>query len=255
MISRSRALELRREFASDDGPVDVDRVAKDLGCLLSGPRVSRTRGVVEASLRPRVSVDRFVLEVNPVPRHGWGNLAAAGRRNLARHRRRFRIAHELGHIWFFERRTGRGPRRKQPWTEREERWCDDFARTLLVPEGIAKSVPGTADSVFDLQARFDVSLEVAARAMAAAQPNLDVALWYWNAEDDPGPRALVHQWSNRLALPALRNWRDGTLVKQAMSEGEARGPSADLRGRAGLLRGAARSDAHRRQLVMVGGPA
>lgn len=213
------------------------------------------RGVVEASLRPRATVDRFLLEVNPVPRHGWGNLEAAERSRLARHRRRFRIAHELGHIYFFDRRRGRGPRRKQPWTEGEEQWCDDFARSLLVPENVARALPGTADSVFDLQAQFDISLEVAARAVAATHPRLDVALWYWNVEEDSVPASLIHQWSNQTVLPALRVWRDGTLAKQGLSRGRAQGRIVDLRGRAGHCRGTARSDAQRRQLVMVGGPA
>jgi hypothetical protein len=199
-------------------------------------------------------VDRFLLEVNPVPRQGWGSLKARERSRLARHRRRFRIAHELGHICFFDRQSGRGPRRKQPWTESEEQWCDDFARSLLVPEAVARTLPGTADSVFDLQARFDVSLEVAARALAGTHPRLDVALWYWNVEEDSVPASLIHQWSNKADFPALRVWRDGALARQGLSKGQAQSSTTDLRGRAGVFPGTSRSDMQRHQLVMVGGP-
>jgi hypothetical protein len=247
------AAKLRREFASDAEPVDVDRLAESLGCQLV-PRGDDRRGsVIEATLRPRSSVDQFILEVNPVPRHGWGDLPPERQKSLARHRRRFRIAHEIGHTYFFDRKPGRGPRRKQPWTHSEENWCDGFARELLVSGRAVKFLPGTADSVFEVQGQFDVSLEVAARAVAAAHPYLDVALWFWTAEDDPVPTALVHQWSNRVTLPALRVWREGALVQRALSKGRAQGSAPDLRGRSGPTRGAARSDPQRRQLVVVGG--
>lgn len=236
-------------------PIDLDRVARGLGCRLIHPRNGRGGSSIEATLRPRSSVDQFVLEVDPVPRHGWGDLPPAAQKALARHRRRFRIAHEVGHIYFFDRRPGRGPRRKRPWTEGEEQWCDGFARSLLVPGEFVRSLPGVADSVFEVQDRFDVSLEVAARAVAAAHPDLDVTLWFWTAEDDPVSAALVHQWSTKMTLPALRVWRDGKLVKQALSRGWAQSRIPDLRGRGGLVRGVARSDPQRRQLVVVGSPA
>jgi hypothetical protein len=73
-------------------------------------------------------------------------------------RRRFTIAHELGHA-FFEH-TGRNcPRRG----EELERICDLFAVELLMPAGLAKNtIEGNDPScVFAIANRFDVSMSAA----------------------------------------------------------------------------------------------
>jgi hypothetical protein len=248
------AAALRREFASDAEPIDVDLVAEELGCRLRRPRQRNRGSVVEATLRPLASADRFVIEVDPAPRHGWTDLPAAVREALSRHRRRFRVGHELAHTFFFERAAGRGPSRMQAWTAEEERWCDGFANTLLVPQATASCLPAEAKSVFAIQDQFDVSLEVAARALGVAHPQLDVALWFWVAGQELSASSLVHQWSSRTAHPALRRWRDGEIVARTIARTSARGQTLGLRRNRGSLHGTAQLDQQRRQLVMTAGP-
>jgi hypothetical protein len=109
----------------------------------------------------------------------------------ARHRRRQRIAHELGHTLFY-RACGEGRPRRTAAAGRpeEERFCDEFARALLVP------VPDgdvTAQTVVALQQSYDVSLEVAARVAATAPGQPTVGLWWWRA-GDPATTPLLAQW-------------------------------------------------------------
>jgi IrrE N-terminal-like domain len=243
--------ELRGRFAIDQDVVDVVALADGLGCKVSMPnQISKTRAV-EADLRPFQSQDRFHVQVDPTPRRGWAETPASDRDVVARRRFRFRVCHELGHTFFFKRKPGSGPKRLCPWNASEEEWCDEFARALLIPHHAATQSPSTADSPFDLQGKFDVSLEVAARAFAATHPRAEVALWFWRAREDVVPSSLLRQWASVSGAPSLRRWREGGLVATALADGYAQGSLPDLRRGRRRLAATARRDETRRQVVAI----
>ena len=86
-------------------------------------------------------------------------------------RRRFSLAHEIAHTFFFERREGNlKPRKGGPTGDRLEMACQRAAGLLLVPERLLKSEIQRfeaidAMAVADLAARFDVSVEVMLRRL------------------------------------------------------------------------------------------
>jgi hypothetical protein len=119
------------------------------------------------------------------------------RRELKRHRLRFRIAHELGHTFFYSR-AGKEPRRGLFDSPAQEEFCDTFARELLVPRHCAKRVKRSPEALLRLQARCDVSLKLAARAVSAAQPEASVALWFIDPEQE-----VALQWASDPAAGAI----------------------------------------------------
>lgn len=149
-------------------------------------------GGCEALLVP-LRTGGFRVVVDPTPRRGWASLTPELRTKVARHRTRFRVAHELAHTFFYE--TGRGaPARRFPGgSSAEESFADAFARELLAP---APASPLSAQEVIAFRADYDVSLEVAARACAAtSDPPRAVALWRWSPNES-GPGPVTIQWTS-----------------------------------------------------------
>ena len=71
----------------------------------------------------------------------------------------------------------------------EEQFADEFARALLAP---ANAEAAHAAVILRARADWDVSLELAARAFAAASgAGQEIVLWRWPTQ---GP--VVTQWSN-----------------------------------------------------------
>lgn len=216
------ASSLREHFASPSEALDVAAVARSLGCKVS--RSQRQHGsLVEASLRPSPRSDRFHITVDPTPRRGWGATPHSDREAIGRQRYRFRVCHELAHTFYFSRAPGRGPKRRQPWSAVEEDWCDEFSRSLLIPAQVSRVCQPTAESAVELQARFDVSLEVAARALSAAHPRIELGIWYWPVCEPPHPSSLLRQWTTLEKKGALRIWRMSDLVQKALDTGRAEG--------------------------------
>ena len=244
------AIALRKGLSANDARVDVLELAKVLGCRVSSRRLSEA-GTVQADLCPDTSRDLFYLRVDSEPANGWGDIAPSLREATARHRLRFRVGHELGHTFFYERRKGESPRRARRWTKGEEEWCDEFARQLLVPATSAEALPATADSVFRLQSKFDVSLEVAARALASAHGKATVAIWFWPPDAEELQESLLRQWVSCEA-PALRHWRRSSVVANALADGESKGLLASLSRPSRQLMATARHG-RRRQVVVVAG--
>jgi len=166
------------------GPLrDLRAVCRVAGVTYSQDVLGGTDGLIEAMLVP-LSGDRFGIAVDPTPRGGWLTVPPAVRRDLRRHRVRFRVAHELGHTFFYAR-EGERPRRIVPDSPRQEAFCDTFARSLLVSPRSASTVVPSAAAVLKLAREFDVSVEVAARAVSSAHPDVEVGVWWWPTDGGP----------------------------------------------------------------------
>ncbi len=251
----SRASAVRElDARGKRGAVNVGRVAERLGCKVEDARLGGERGGIEAMLLPDRDSDLFTVRVDPTPHRGWSDVPADLRTEIAHRRRRFRVAHELAHTLFYDRRPGRAPERAAAVTEAEEQFCDEFARALLVPPAAARVLPTTAESVFTLEARFDVSLELAARALARSQPGILVALWYWPPNSPAQAGSLLRQWCSA-KQSSLRRWRENPIVNRALACGEATGYIPALEEMNPPLWATARADQRRRQLLLVAGQA
>jgi hypothetical protein len=158
------------------------------------------RGGCEALLVPLPS-GSFRIVVDPTPRNGWVETPVNQRAALARHRTRFRIAHELAHTFFYRRKGGRPTRTIPAGSAAEEEFADEFARRLLAP---ADADAVQAGDILRAHAEWDVSLELAVRAFAGVTgARREIVLWRW-----PTSGPVVTQWSNGartqgvLGLPA-----------------------------------------------------
>jgi hypothetical protein len=86
-------------------------------------------------------------------------------------RRRFSLAHELGHTLFYEMQNGEmKPRRDTPRGDSLEAACHKAASMILVPSkvlkpALKKQLPAKAKDVVDLADRFKVSTEVMLRRL------------------------------------------------------------------------------------------
>jgi hypothetical protein len=138
--------------------------------------------------------DRFGISVDPTPRGGWRLVPAHMRAELKRHRLRFRVGHELSHALFYSRGADT-PRRRVFDSPAQEEFCDLFSRELLVPRTMAERAEPTPQGLLKLRATCDVSLELAVRAVSAAQPALKIALWFGHSSDD----RLNLQWASSAA--------------------------------------------------------
>lgn len=241
---------MRRQLAMGEAPLDLQAAAARLGCHLRWSSSLRPDGI-EAELRPHPSQNRFYVKVDPTPRLGWEGTPHEVRPALSRQRFRFRACHELGHALHFERRAGRGPSRSIPWSNAEEIWCDEFARALLVPPCSAKELLPTAASAFDLQARFDVSLELAVRALVAAHPSCAAALWFWPADEPGRAGSLIRQWCSAGEGISLHPWLTSPLVESALSAGEAAGMVRSLTCGSHRRKATANTHMGRRQVLLV----
>lgn len=148
------------------------------------------RGGVEALIIPRPG-GGFRIVVDPTPRQGWQAVAEADRQRVRDCRMRFRIAHELAHSFFYRQDPDVEPVRARRQDAAEERFADRFAASLLLPPAAVRQARPQAGSVFELSARYAVSAQVAARALAAHLEQLEgVALVL--RDDD----AFTTQWAS-----------------------------------------------------------
>jgi len=97
--------------------------------------LSAPDGRQDALLCPNVNGGfTIVVDPRPSPRDPTGISSATLEPSFVR----WRIAHELGHVFFYD--DSRPARRWTTWSPTEEEWADSFARHLLDPEG-AHRVP------------------------------------------------------------------------------------------------------------------
>lgn len=195
-------------------PNNPHRLAADLHAICRAGRfrviereMGAAAGGAEAVLVPQPN-NRFHIWVDATPRLGWDSIAPELRPMIRRQRLRFRIAHEIGHSFFY-RRCGGEPRRVLGDSEEQERFADEFARALLVPAPLPSTVAPTPDGVLKLHRYCDVSLEVAARAVAAEVRPLSVLLAHWPTEADPNADSPHVQWASenltRQGVDAVRS--------------------------------------------------
>lgn len=142
----------------------------------------------------------------------------------ARHRLRFVLAHELGHTLFY--RPGSPPKRAVPPDQDEERFCHDFANSLLVPPKVAASTPLSPEGLFELAGRFDVSRQVAAWALVRARVGVTI-LWMTKAPHPKrgGFETMRISWSASSRFIATGESFKSPLAELMPGEhGEAREP-------------------------------
>lgn len=149
----------RRVVAAAGGELTVERSIVDVVTKLragtDGPPTDLS------AVAERLRVERCYPESLPVAgelRRNGDGLVIAYASGLPAGRRRFTIAHELGHA-FFEQTGPNCPRRGAEL----ERICDLFAVELLMPEQLTREHVRRPEpkSVFDIATQFEVSVSAA----------------------------------------------------------------------------------------------
>ncbi len=107
-------------------------------------------------------------------------------RELSPERRRFSVAHEIGHILLFSAVANRPPLVRQLRSDklfaRVERLCNLGAAHLLMPSDVFRDallelLPPSGETVERLSSKFRVSLEASARRIAEVMPEWSVMFW------------------------------------------------------------------------------
>jgi IrrE N-terminal-like domain len=168
--------------------LDVDRLCELGGFDVEEMSLHGAEGRLQALIFPSEE-NRFCVYVDPEPPGGWAQMEPRLQAELREHRLRFRICHEVAHSFFFDR-DGDLPTAIVGGSAAQEEICDRFASELLIPRGEVRDLRPQASSVVEIQRRFRVSLEAAARAFADVHDDFLVALFV----DDPALGNL--QWSN-----------------------------------------------------------
>lgn len=159
----------------------------------------------------------FRLLVDPEPPGGWNTVDPKVRGDLERHRSRFLIAHELAHSFFYKQ-TAYGLQPQVPASPDQEVFCDEFARSLLLPSSAAADARPTAAEIVRLHREYDVSIELAARALVAAHGDA-LACWVMVLQADGPP---FEQWRCRTTYAVnRRNEWLSPLIERARINGEA----------------------------------
>ena len=102
---------LLRDGRSTEPLLDVAALCEATGCRLRLETLRAAAGGLQGLLIP--GGEGFHIVVDSEPPGGWGTLRGRLRRDVARHRIRFRVAHEVAHTLFFAR-TAQGAERRAP---------------------------------------------------------------------------------------------------------------------------------------------
>ena len=110
--------------------------------------------------------DHFKILVNADATHGGPeSRLSATARQVGRRRFRFRVAHELGHSFFYDRSVT-PISRTVPASRGEEDFCDYFGGSLLVSPSLVEATEPTPAGLLRLADECDASLQVTARRLA-----------------------------------------------------------------------------------------
>lgn len=147
--AEAAAIEMREQtLVADEGvtklPIDLHKIADDLGVEIK-----------YADLKP--NIDGFIL------RESGKNACIYVNQNHNEHRKRFTIAHELGHYW--DHRDDQGEygyvdyRNEMSSTGRDpkERYANSFAAELLMPAKYILVAWARGDSIKKLRKTLNVS--------------------------------------------------------------------------------------------------
>jgi Zn-dependent peptidase ImmA (M78 family) len=147
-------------------------------------------------------------------------------------RKRFTIAHEIGHLLLAdggafgcETMRSRGFASRRDADPREERWCDFIAAEVLIPiEWAADFTYGKAPGFDTIQAmakHFDTSLAVAARrAVEAGMWRTRLIFWQASGDSYEAVAAYPAYSPTTLAFMRLDNLKD-SLVGRALRSGRS----------------------------------
>jgi hypothetical protein len=227
-----------------DNLCDAGRFGVDLA------RLGGFRAGLQATLTPGTP-NRFRVRVDEEPPGGWARVPPALRRAVARHRRRFRICHEIGHSFFYDR-SGSSPRRLIPHTRDEELFCDRFASALLLPDAVVGQYTATPEAIIECQQRYDVSVELAARAFAQVHADAFVALLVDRANLPPKVRPQWQPDRHRHAPPP--RWWTAAWLQEALDRPCQRPRHRRLRWARRTLEVRWRPLGTRRQILLVALP-
>lgn len=199
-------------LGAQDPVTDFEALLQAGGFSLAEADLAAPDGGHEAIMFPGLA-GQLHIHVDPRPRGAWTWVDENLRRETKRHRFRFRIAHEVAHSFFY-RRGGDHAERTRHSTPAEEEFCDRFAAALLVPPAAVAAFQPSAQAVVALHRHYDVSVEVAARALAAAHSEHDVFLGYWPEQHSPEGDQPSLQWTNgpRCGCQVLPPWRPDTAA-------------------------------------------
>jgi hypothetical protein len=246
-LARELRTRVLGERFADDGWCDLRRMVVAGGFCVVSRVFARDGGGHEALLVPW-SDGSFRILVDPFPPG-----AQAVTRDLIERRNRFRIAHEIAHSFFYDRKCAPA-QRLVPGSPEEELFCDHFASALLVPPCAARAAAMEPETMFDLHQRFQVSVEAAARAFARAHPEACVIGLMWAPSPAGRPAHRIVWKAGTQFVP--KGARLSPLVDAAALEGRAVGTEklgvGELRGE---FRIAAARMAGRRQVVALVVPA
>lgn len=241
------ASALRRVWGLDDyDKLDLDHALVQSQIEVQCSDLGGAEGGPQGLLIP-LSEGGFRIEVDPTPPEGWNGAGCTLRRDVTRHRMRFVIAHELAHTLFYWRARG-APERVAKDSKNQEEFCDALASALLVPRAAAAAVPLRPESVVALHHTYDVSMEVAARALIAAHGE-GVG---WLMIVPPGDDEAWVQWGAERSSEAVGPWQMLTRIVDRLRQGGAAVAQGRLRWRSGhttVARGLLLSE--RRQLVVT----
>ena len=156
MDSLDKFLEFRIEkLTSDQGiPIDLAAICTQIGAV-----VEEREMIPEAAMQVTDGQFRIYLQSNFREMPGLSL------------RRRFSLAHELGHTLFYERQDGElKPRKDAPRGDSLEDACHQAASMILVPSKALKpelrqQPPASAAAIVEFASRFDVSIEVMLRRL------------------------------------------------------------------------------------------
>ena len=147
--AEASAIEMREKtIVADEGvtklPVDLEKIAEDLGVKIT-----------YADLKP--NIDGFILK------EAGKEACIYVNQNHDEHRKRFTIAHELGHFWshkdedgeygYVDYRDEMSSTGKDP----KERYANSFAAELLMPEKYMLIAWARGDSIKKLRRTLNVS--------------------------------------------------------------------------------------------------
>jgi hypothetical protein len=144
------------------------------------------------------------------------------------HRWRFSVAHELGHIFFFDR-TGTPPRRLPVRASKEEeRFCNQFAAELLIPSHLTVA-PDDLHDLIGLARQYRVSAQVAGIQLVRGDKlpwKALIGLQWIGSPTRPESKALRVMWSVTSPgtfVPQWAKYRAGPALDVLNSSLAARG--------------------------------